>query len=298
MVHNEPQICSAAIISKHFAITSAQCVHNLEPNTLHLRVGTTKLINGGKKIRVNSVIIHGNFTKGNVRKKQVPKSDVALLAIKSGLKFNRSVNSVNLSDILPDDFEEGIITGWSSGTYVRRNLLWKNIPIVDMKSCNNTYKKRLQEDQFCAGFGNADLTTCQNEMGNPLVVEGQLLGILTIPAICQRPIKPEVFIKVSYYLDWATEEMDNWYEKEGVKNPDSKDEESDSDSSKNVESGDKDKNSSDSVGDRIYSASGNEKENDIDSINDNSNVGGSLTTEIIDSSKDGGSDDNNKVKNS
>lgn len=81
-----------------------------------------------------------------------------------------------------------------------------DVPIVDKEICvaaYNTIGQTIDSDlQICAGA--SGIGSCNNDSGGPLTLNGELLGIVSFGKECAGPDFPEVYTRVSHYMDFIS----------------------------------------------------------------------------------------------
>ena len=97
------------------------------------------------------------------------------------------------------------------------NLLFTQVPVVDIEECNMYYSGHLDETQLCAG-GETGKDSCSGDSGGGLfsdMNEGtdkierkwEVVGIVSFGNSRCGSGTPGVYTKVSQYLDWIKETM-------------------------------------------------------------------------------------------
>ena len=93
---------------------------------------------------------------------------------------------------------------------------------ADCKAKNSLYNSKLMETMVCASVPEGgkvrehpcmpmtDLTlqdACKRDSGGPLVVAGQLVGVVSWGQGCARQRYPGVYTRVSRYRDWIESQL-------------------------------------------------------------------------------------------
>ena len=113
-----------------------------------------------------------------------------------------------MSSVEPVAGDVGIVTGWgatSSQGPLFDELQFMSVPIVDRQICNDTYASYggMTENQFCAGQDGID--ACLGDSGNPLVVGGELAGLVIWGIGCDVPGHPGVYTNIATLKYFVTE---------------------------------------------------------------------------------------------
>jgi HGF/MSP/plasminogen-like protein len=99
-----------------------------------------------------------------------------------------------------------------------------SIPILAPEVCQQkeVYGKYITDGMFCAGSLEEDVDACDGDSGGPLVCpdesgEGHtLFGIISWGQHCGYANKPGVYVRVSHYLDWINDKLNQSFTNFGV----------------------------------------------------------------------------------
>ncbi|XP_050544574.1 venom protease-like [Daktulosphaira vitifoliae] len=218
-------LCGGTLISDRYVVTAALCVVKTgEKEVSVVRLGELDLdpkINDGASpidVIVEKILIHENYNS----RKQI--NDIALLKLSKAISFNNFIQPVCLpisSEIRSNQFENYIpsVAGWGVTTYHGPSstmLMEAPVPVLDNAECRRIYNSTnavIDERILCAGYKTGGVDTCQGDSGGPMVSEigsnNYLIGVTSYGFLCAAPDKPAVYSRITYFVDWIVEKMNN-----------------------------------------------------------------------------------------
>jgi len=227
-------ICGATVINSKWIITAAHCIiMGPTPYNYKVVVGRHSLKTFDKQTKrhtVKRVIVHPKWTGD---KETEMSNDIALIEVKTPIKFNQFVQPA----CLPDNVEQKVSAIYAPGTPTlisgwgemdpkaptqqepgRAPTLLRaaSVPLLDWNTCKNAndiYKEMVTETMTCAGYMAGGIDGCQGDSGGPLVevVDGKatLIGVVSWGIGCAAPNMPGIYTNVSYELDWIRKYIKN-----------------------------------------------------------------------------------------
>ncbi|XP_016979446.1 transmembrane protease serine 9-like [Drosophila rhopaloa] len=199
--------CAGVIISEQVLVTSAQCIDGLPEGTKILAVAGANTRNGtdGFIYPVSNWTHHPNYDPLTV------DNDVGVLFLDTPLNLTHfGIRSIGIRPERPAVGRLATVAGWGyreewgPSSY---NLEQTEVPVVSSEECTQIYGAgEVTERMICAGFvaqGGSD--ACQGDTGGPLVIDNQLVGLVSWGRGCARPNYPTVYCYVASLVDWIEE---------------------------------------------------------------------------------------------
>lgn len=168
-----------------------------------------------QKIGVERIWTHPHYDSNNYN------GDIALLYLSSEVVFNEyaipiCLPSPNLAALLAEEGRVGMVSGWGA-THSRGStlhfLMRVQLPIVSMDTCQQSTRRLVTDNMFCAGYGTGAADACKGDSGGPFAVSYQntwfLLGIVSWGDGCAERGKYGVYTRVSNYIPWIKETVES-----------------------------------------------------------------------------------------
>uniref|UniRef100_A0A8D0D7Q3 Macrophage stimulating 1 n=1 Tax=Sander lucioperca TaxID=283035 RepID=A0A8D0D7Q3_SANLU len=106
------------------------------------------------------------------------------------------------------------IAGWGEtrGTGDETVLNVAHIPVLSNKECNKYFRGRVRENEMCTSSFQGGVGACERDYGGPLACQNRdcwvLEGVIIPMRRCGHPGQPNIFIRVSVYVDWIKKVME------------------------------------------------------------------------------------------
>uniref|UniRef100_A0A8C6WK68 Macrophage stimulating 1 n=1 Tax=Neogobius melanostomus TaxID=47308 RepID=A0A8C6WK68_9GOBI len=144
------------------------------------------------------------------------ESQLVMLQLESPAEFNERVSQICLP---PERYivAEGTqceIAGWgeTKGTGNETVLNVAHIPVLSNSECNKYFRGRVRENEMCTGSFQGGVGACERDYGGPLACQNRdcwvLEGVIIPMRRCGHPGQPNIFIRVSVYVDWIKKVME------------------------------------------------------------------------------------------
>lgn len=195
--------CGASIISSKFALSAAHCTDEIIVSEVALRYNTLTHNSGGSLVRLVAVTNHPEYIIGELQ------FDVCVLELAEEIIFGIGIQPIDLPE-QGQSTESGLIStisGWGytveDGGKLSDYLQVVSVPVVDQELCNKLLFGMITDDMICAGVvetGGKD--ACQGDSGGPMVVDKQLVGVVSFGNGCARPGFPGVYSRISATRSW------------------------------------------------------------------------------------------------
>uniref|UniRef100_A0A667X0W7 Macrophage stimulating 1 n=1 Tax=Myripristis murdjan TaxID=586833 RepID=A0A667X0W7_9TELE len=144
------------------------------------------------------------------------ESQLVMLQLAYPAQFNERVSPICLP---PERYivAEGTpceIAGWgeTKGTGDETVLNVAQIPVLSNKECNKYFRGRVRENEMCTSSFQGGVGACERDYGGPLACQNSdcwvLEGVIIPMRRCGHPGQPNIFIRVSVYVDWIKKVME------------------------------------------------------------------------------------------
>ena len=209
--------CGCSLIHSKWAITATHCTENRKPVDLKLYFGEIDC----RKMLSNLPNLHHvlEIHEHPSYKAEGMHHDISLLKLQS-IDKSRYVSVIALPKHNEINIIKGklcTITGWGRTKWKNNKLsdiLQKaQVPITSNAKCQamlsltSTDICENLKSQVCAGYEKGGVDSCNGDSGGPLACTSTsgtpvLLGITSWGIGCAEPLKPGVYTRVSFYLEW------------------------------------------------------------------------------------------------
>ncbi|XP_063705675.1 collagenase-like [Culicoides brevitarsis] len=212
MLHFEEETgwCGGVLISDKYVLSSAHCLRKAPAATVVLNA--TNIHQFEKVvIPVVQILLHPKFKKGSY------KNDIALLRLQRPVKIDDNIYPIRL----PKKSEKkksykkskAVVAGWGrDGTneiIPATQLMGVNLTVISNFDCWVKYPAYIKDTNICTSSSKG--TPCEGDDGGPLFINETdglptLIGVTSYQfSLGCTSLWPAVYTRVSYYLDWITE---------------------------------------------------------------------------------------------
>ncbi|XP_028164925.1 uncharacterized protein LOC114356039 [Ostrinia furnacalis] len=209
-------VCAGSIISRDLIITSASCLqiaylhrHNQHfKSNVSVRIGSDFATHGGEYVAISQIYFHPLYNPENL------KNNLAILGMNKHQHFSkkrkirRIVYDKTTGD-LANNVNRVTIVGWGAKNELNlqdpsTKLSLGHLDLYDLGECKAVYSTfYVNEQNFCAGFISKGSGACDKDVGDPAVVAGVLVGVVSFgPPLCGTPDAPTVFTRLGMYVNW------------------------------------------------------------------------------------------------
>ncbi|KAL0861786.1 hypothetical protein ABMA27_009260 [Loxostege sticticalis] len=208
--------CAGSIISKELVITAASCLQisyiyrrrTDHKNYVTVRIGSDFTTRGGQLLNISDIYFHPQYNPDNL------KHNLAILRMSKDKHFlkKKKIRKVlfdKMPDDLPSDVKQVTIVGWGAKDEKNKQdpstkLSLAHLDLYKLEECKAVYSEPyVTESTFCAGFTRKRSGACEKDVGDPAVVAGVLVGVVSFgPPLCGTVDAPTVFTRIGIYAGW------------------------------------------------------------------------------------------------
>ncbi|XP_042567792.1 duodenase-1-like [Cyprinus carpio] len=199
----EHHICGGFLVSDRFVMTAAHCLNNFPALTVVL--GAHELQRKSEnlvRIKVESYHQHPDYDAESLN------NDLLLLKLEKNAQLNDNIKWISIPTE-EGDIEAGSVcsvAGWgrlkTNGTASDR-LMETNVMVMNNEKCESKWTKTaFSASLMMCVYG--DGGSCEGDSGGPLICGDTAVGVSSFgdPDLCNSPELPEVYTKISAYLQW------------------------------------------------------------------------------------------------
>ncbi|EFA08591.1 collagenase isoform X1 [Tribolium castaneum] len=203
---NNDVVCSGAIISHDWILTSAYCVYEMDSVTVFPGIIDLNDISG-PMIDAKTVIVHEDYNNKTL------ENDIGLVKLESSLVFDETIQVITLSEDVIGDAVNVTISGWGHSNDDQDNLTtilqYATVPTIKNSECAKFYGSDVVTSNVLCTH-NSDLVKgpCLNDGGAPLIINAgtdpQHVGIFSFLGEhgCEKNY-PAGYTRTASYLNWV-----------------------------------------------------------------------------------------------
>nr|AAD31267.1 trypsinogen RdoT1 precursor [Rhyzopertha dominica] len=188
LLNNGYFICGGSILNEYFVLTAEHCTGH---GNLKVRVGSSFSERGGTILNVKEIYTISDNSYAY---------DVPVLKLSEKIEFGKGIGPVKLPSkgSIPPAGTKSVVSGWGvlhQGDGETADVLQAvEVPIVNLKDCQEAYGGDVDESMICAGeYLDGGKDSCQGDSGGPLVINGVQYGIVSWGYGCALPGYPGVY---------------------------------------------------------------------------------------------------------
>ncbi|XP_004517881.1 trypsin [Ceratitis capitata] len=186
------RICGGALINSTTVVTTASCLDTYEVS--ELLVG---LNNGAKTVKIAAYGFDPSYDFSTM------ESDVAVVKLAESV----DIDAIELASSEPSSGASGVITGWAANDI----LVDINVSVLSAEVCGSgDYKYSEDEilDSMLCGLA-TNSQACGGLNGNPVVVNNQLVGLVSWGYGCGNKGNPSVLTNIPELRSWIVQEAES-----------------------------------------------------------------------------------------
>jgi trypsin len=204
--------CGGTLYNADTVITAAHCSFETPINYTvqahrHYKTKTVEE-EGGKVYNVKKIIVHPEYDEVTLN------NDIAIWKLDTAVDNSEAFVDLDNGPFGNQVGLTNVVMGWGALGYENRTrpnaLQEAQLPIADLDKCKKAYEGRKNTvnttTMLCAGTDEGKPNPCVHDSGGPLGVMNKdkftLVGIISFGEKCGEPGYPEVFTRVSNYIDW------------------------------------------------------------------------------------------------
>ncbi|XP_075162816.1 trypsin alpha-like [Haematobia irritans] len=214
IVHDKHLKCSGSLIKNNIILTSAECVKDLDVESLKIRAGSKTFKRGGQIRTVAERVQHPEY---------VPNEhihNIALLKVKKSFNFTSdSIDIIRLPKPKQQDIPSSVlIYGWGVSSSTANKTLTKRLRVAKYgvfaeDKCQSYLSSKdasNSEMVFCVGDQKIHPDICNDDIGGPAVNKnGVQYGVVSFGGECLSE-NAIIVTNLVPHMQWIRETVNSW----------------------------------------------------------------------------------------
>ncbi|KAG5666155.1 hypothetical protein PVAND_017657 [Polypedilum vanderplanki] len=191
-----------ALISNRWVLTVAHKVSGRAGNSINLVVGARLLTSGGTTVRSDQIRIHPDFNF------ETMQNDLACVHSATTITIGQNIQSIFMLPGFINANENVQVSGWGAIENDKGEnsnaLLILTQRTISNDDCVSVYGNVVYDGHLCTTAITAGSGICSTDVGGPLILNANLVGIASWHPLPCGDSRPDVYTRISHYRSWIT----------------------------------------------------------------------------------------------
>ncbi|KAG5670595.1 hypothetical protein PVAND_000846 [Polypedilum vanderplanki] len=189
-----------ALISNRWVLTVAHKVSGRANNSINLVFGINLLTQSGTSRRSDQIHIHPDFNFESMQ------NDLACVRLGSTVTIGQNIQSIFMLSGFINANENVQVSGWGATENDKGEnsnaLLILTQRTISNDDCVSVYGNAIVNGHLCTTAITAGSGICTSDVGGPLILNANLVGIASWHALPCGDSRPDVYTRISHYRSW------------------------------------------------------------------------------------------------